>query len=179
MGNNPYQTTTTDASASLSAMNTWVDGKYLVVTSGAVLPPLCVKTNTPIQPDDLQHRRLRWCPPIVGLLILLSGLLLILVYFIASKRCTITFGVSPDMLRKYRNRRIFKIIAVIILFFAVLFSAETDNTAVIIVVLALFLIAVISLFIGNSPLAIAKHHRGRFWISGCSKEFLAHIQTIM
>jgi len=178
MDENPYQAPTMKASASLSTANVRVDGKSLVVTSGAVLPPFCVKTNTAVQQPDVQQRRLSWCPPIVGLLILLSGLLLILVYFIARKQCMITFGLSPAIRKKYRNRRIFKIIAVIVLFFALPFTAAIDSTAVIVTVFILFLVAVISLFIGNSPLAITKHRKGEFWISGCSKEFLAHIQAI-
>jgi hypothetical protein len=42
-----------------------------------------VKTNQPVSEDDLVCRDLRWCSPWILLLILLSGLLLILVYFLA------------------------------------------------------------------------------------------------
>ena len=178
MDHNPYQAPTVASSAAISTVNVRVEGKCLVVTSGAVLPPFCVKTNTAVEPQDIQQRRLSWCPPIVGLLILLSGLFLILVYFIVRKHCTITFGLSPAIRRKYRNRRIFKIIAVIVLFFALPFTAAIDSIAVVITVFILFLVAVVSLFIGNSPLAITKHRKGEFWISGCSKEFLTHIKAV-
>ncbi len=97
MNHNPYQAPTVDASAELSTAKVRVEGKCLVVTSGAVLPPFCVKTNTAVQQQDYQQRRLSWCPTIVGLLILLSGLMLILIYFIVRKRCTITFGLSPAL----------------------------------------------------------------------------------
>ncbi len=60
-----------------------VDGNCLVVASRTVLPPVCVKTNQPVSEDDLVCRDLRWCSPWILLLILLSGLLLILVYFLA------------------------------------------------------------------------------------------------
>jgi hypothetical protein len=178
MDHNPYQAPTVASTATLSTTNARVEGKCLVVTSGAVLPPFCVKTNTAVQQQDVQQRRLSWCPPIVGLLILMSGLLLILVYFIVRKQCMITFGLSPAVRKKYRNRRIFKIIAVIVLFFALPFTAAIDSTAVIVTVFILFLVAVISLFIGNSPLAITNHRKGEFWISGCSKEFLSHVQGV-
>ena len=178
MDDNPYQSPTVDRSAALSTANVRVDGKYLVVASGAVLPPLCVKTNAPVQQQDIRQRRLSWCPPIVGLLILLSGLLLILVYFIARKHCTITFGLSPAVRQKYRNRRILKIVAVVVLFFVLALTAAIDSAAVILTVFILFLVSVISLFIGNAPLAIAKHRKGEFWISGCSKEFLAAVPAV-
>jgi len=132
MDHNPYQAPTVASTATLSTTNARVEGKCLVVTSGAVLPPFCVKTNTAVQQQDVQQRRLSWCPPIVGLLILMSGLLLILVYFIVRKQCMITFGLSPAVRKKYRNRRIFKIIAVIVLFFALPFTAAIDSTAVIV-----------------------------------------------
>lgn len=179
MDHNPYQAPTVDPSAALfSNAKLRVEGKCLVVTSGAVLPPFCVKTNTAVQQQDFQQRRLSWCPPIVGLLILLSGPLLILVYFIVRTQCAITFGLTPAIRKKYRNRRNFKIIAVIVLFFALPFTAAIDSTAVIITVSILFLVAAISLIVGNSPLAITKHRKGEFWISGCSKEFLSHIQAV-
>ncbi len=178
MDQNPYQAPSAAPSAALPPTKVRVEDKYLVVTSGTALPSFCVKTNRAVQPQDIQQRRLSWCPPIVGLLILLSGLLLILIYFIVRKHCTISFGLSPDIRKKYRNRRVFKVIAVILLFFALPFTAAIDNIAVVITVFILFLVAVVSLFIGNSPLAITKHRKGEFWISGCSKEFLARIQTV-
>ncbi|MCY2989988.1 MAG: hypothetical protein NTY19_19265 [Planctomycetota bacterium] len=134
-----------------------------------------MKTNQPVSEADFKQRRLSFCPPIVGLLILLSGLLLILVYFIARKSCLITVGVSPSVRRKYRNRWIVKIVAVVVLFFAILFAAAIDSTPLIIIVFVLFIVAIVSLFIGNSPLTITKYRKGEFWVSGCSREFLARI----
>jgi len=177
MNDNPYKAPTANSSAALPTTNVRVEGKYLVVTSPAVLPPFCVKTSAAVQQQDIRQRRLSWCSPIVGLLILLSGLLLILVYFIARKHCTITFGLSPSVRKKYRNRRIFKFTAVIVLFLALPFTASIDNTAVIVTVFLLFLGSVISLFIGNSPLVITKYRKREFWIAGCSREFLSHIQA--
>ena len=177
MDQNPYEAPTAAPSAPLSMTEVRVEGKFLVVTSDAVLPPFCVKTNRPVQPEDFQQRQLSWCPPIVALLILLSGLLLILVYIVVRKHCRIKFGLSPETRKKYRNWRIYKIIAVIALFFAFPFSATLDNSAVIGAVGVGFLAAVLSLFIGNSPLAIARHRKGEFWISGCSMEFLAQVQS--
>ena len=148
----------------------------LVVTSPATLPPFCVKTNAPVESADMQRRRLSWCSPFLGLLILISGLLLIVLYFVLRKHCTLTFGLSPAVRNRYRNRRIFKGVAAIVLFFSLPVASAFDSTAVIATVLVLFLVAFISLFIGNSPLTVLKHRNGEFWISGCSRDFLSRVQ---
>ncbi|HLA85693.1 MAG TPA: hypothetical protein VJL29_12955 [Thermoguttaceae bacterium] len=150
-----------------------VDGKCLVLTSGTVLPPICVKSNQPVHQYDMVERHFYWCSPLVGLLILLSGPLLILVYFLARKKCSLTFGLHPELKRKYRKRMLLKVVAVIGLFFAIPFASSFESPAVVIIALVLFLVAVVSLFIGNSPLSVVKHHRGRFWIRGFSEAFLA------
>jgi hypothetical protein len=41
--------------------------------------------------------------------------------------------------------------------------------------LVLFLVAVVALFVGNSPLSVVKYREGMFWIRGCSGEFLASV----
>jgi len=169
------QSPITDA---LSNSEIRVEGKHLIVRSDAVLPQFCVKTNEAVQQEDILQRRLSWCPPIVGLLILLSGLILIIVYFIIRKRCRITFGLSPAIRRKNRNRRIFKIGSAIILFFALPFAAAIDSTLIIVMAFVLFLVSIVLIFVGNSPLTITKHNKGEFWIFGCSKEFLSRFMQV-
>lgn len=177
MNLNPYQSPATSCTPTAADAGVRVDGRQLVVRSGVVLPQVCVKTNEPVSPQDMIEGRLSWCSPIVGLLILLSGFLLILVYFIVRQKCIITFGLSPALRRKYYNRRMAKIVAVVVLFLALPFVAGVDSTPLIIVVFVLFLASVVSLFVGNSPLKITEHHKGQFWIAGCSKDFLACINS--
>jgi len=109
-------------------------------------------------------------------LILLSGLLLIIVYFIARKKCYITFGLHPSLLKKYQRRTKFTIAAAIVLFFALTFSAGTASMPIIWTELVLFIIAIVAIFVGNSPLSIVKHQKGMFWIKGCSNDFLERIR---
>lgn len=151
-----------------------VDGKCLVVASGTVLPAVCVKTNQPVSQEDLVEKRFYWCSPIVGLLIVVSGLLLMLVYFVARRKCLLTFGLQPKLRRKYRRRVIVKTVAVIGLFFAIPVSAESE--VLMLTVLVLFLIAVVSLFFGNSPLSVVKYRDKAFWIAGFSEEYLAEMR---
>jgi hypothetical protein len=55
-------------------------------------------------------------------------------------------------------------------------NAYSATTSVTVIVLVLFLIAVVSLFFGNSPLRVVKYRNGVFWIQGFSEEFLANIK---
>jgi hypothetical protein len=48
-----------------------VEGDQLVVQSGAVLPPFCVKTNEPVEPSRMWKKTLIWSPQYLGLLILI------------------------------------------------------------------------------------------------------------
>ena len=153
-----------------------VDGKFLVVRSPSTLPPFCVKTNVAITPKDVKKRTITWCAPVWILTILFGGLLFVIVYLIVRKTCVISYGVSGDVRRKYRNRMLIKVACAVVLFFGIPISAASDSTIAMTVVTILFLVSIVSLFIGNSPLSVTKHKKGEFWMSGCSKEFLARIQ---
>jgi hypothetical protein len=56
MDQNPYQAPATASFATQENRNFRVDGKFLVVESGTVLPLLCVKTNQPLSKEDLVTR---------------------------------------------------------------------------------------------------------------------------
>jgi hypothetical protein len=148
-----------------------VDGKCLVVSSGTVLPPICVKTNQSVSEGDVVRGNLYWCPTWVVLAGAFSGPLLILVYFIARKKCSIAFGLQPSLRRRLRIQTLLTVIGAVTLFFALPFAAATDSTPVVISVVALLIVAVVALFVGNSPLAVVKYREGMFWIEGFSGRF--------
>lgn len=152
-----------------------VEGKYLVVCSGAVLPQRCVKTNQKITEQDMRHKTFEWCSPWVALSFLISGCIMIVLYFVFRRKCSLTFGIHPSVRKKYRNRLIFKVLATVALLVSLPFVAATDSGGLIAAVLILFIFAFIASFIGNSPLSIAKHREGEFWIKGCCQEFLHQI----
>ena len=105
-----------------------VEGKLLVLRSGTELPQRCVKTNQKITESDMRRKVFEWCSPWVALSFLISGCLLILLYFVLRKRCELTFGVHPTVRAKYRNRLIFKLLATLALFLALPIAASTDNS---------------------------------------------------
>jgi uncharacterized protein YneF (UPF0154 family) len=176
MDTNPFQTPETGFDVTPAARLPGLpraEGDFLVVASGTVLPPLCVKTNQPVSQRDLVRKQFDWCSPWVALLILVNLLVLIIVYFIVRKRCSLTFGLAPQVRKAYRRRMLVKIAAVIALFFAIPFSAALDSNIAIVIVVVLLLAGIVALFIGNSPLRVTKYREGMFWIKGFSPEYLA------
>ena len=175
---NPYQSPATDffsASFERCGERPVVDGKYLVVTSGMVLPSVCVRTNQPVGEGDLVRKSFRWCSPWVLPLILVNPLLLLLAYFILRKKCSLTFGLHPSVRQKYRRRVLFKVAAVFATFFAVLVSAVKGWDAAWFTSMVLGMSSVVALSIGNSPLKAVKYRQGMFWIKGFSPTFRARI----
>ena len=172
---NPYQA---PAETSTQAQNLpfYTDGKFLVIRSGAVLPSRCVKTNQPIPESSLKTRDMSWAHPMIAVLVLLSPLILIIVYFIVRKTCTVTYGVHSDIRRQKRKWFWIKIALAIVLLIAMLVASAADSPIAIMITLLALIAAVISLFIGNSPLGISKHRSGEFWLKGCSEEFLESVQ---
>lgn len=133
-----------------------------MVASRTILPACCVKTNLPIAESEVKWKTLRWCSPWVSLWIIISGLLLIIVYFLVRKKCELAYGLQPNIRKKYRRRKILKILVVFVLLFSLPYSAAYASTPVMLVVLFLFIAAVISLFSGNSPLYVLAYNDGSF-----------------
>lgn len=177
MDTNPYQSPATPfAPVDGQAPSIRVDGRSLVVPTATILPPVCIKTNQPVSEADMVRRTFYWCSPWVALLILLSGCLVILAYFLVRKRFTITYGLAPDLRQRYRKWLIIKSLAATGFFVALLMAAGVDSPLAALVFLVLFVAAIVSLFIGNAPLSVVNHRRGMFWVKGCSNEYLAQLE---
>jgi len=149
-----------------------VHGKYLVVASGVTLPPRCVKSNAKVTEQDMRRKVFAWCSPWVALTILISLCVTVILYFVLRKSCEVTFGLHPAVRAKYRNRLIFKLLLTVGLLLAIPMLAAAESEAILGVAVLMFLVSFIALLIGNSPLSVAKYGDGRFWIKGCSQEFL-------
>jgi hypothetical protein len=76
------------------------DGKLLVARRGAVLPDRCLKCNSPAEGSQFK-RTLSWHRPFWFLLVLISLLVYVLVYFLVRWKATITVGLCPH----HRRRR--------------------------------------------------------------------------
>ena len=177
MSDNPYQSPLTDSADRGSSTNQspTVDGDALVVYSQTVLPPICVRTNQPVSEKDMIRGRYTWCPPWVVVFVFLGGLPLILVYFLARKHCILTYGLHPSQRKRYRKRMLIKIALAIVLFLMIPILSATNSVPVIVVAVLLFLAAIVSMFVGNSPLRVVRYRGKQFWIKGCSEDYMARI----
>lgn len=179
MKSNPYESPQTSSEPDLPKGGAWsatennvrVDGKLLVVRSGVILPRYCVKTNEPITELDMTRKTLTWCSPLVAFLFLLA----LIVYFVVRKKCVITYGISPEIKQKYRKRLFVKASVAVSLLLVLIFAISFDLFPLFLVVFSPFLISLLVLVFGNSPLTVSMHKDGYFWIKGCSKEFLASL----
>jgi len=176
---NPFQSPTASLETPTRGRGDFpqVDGDCLVVTSGTVLSPVCIITNRPVTEYDLSRKQFTWCTPWVGLLILVNPLVLLLVYLVLRRKCWLTYGLDQRVRRKYRRRILLKVLAVFALLFAVIVAAGWDAVEAMAIALILFLVALVSLCFGNSPLRVVKYRKGVFWMKGASEEYLASLRV--
>lgn len=196
MVTNPYESPQTDCSAPENWQDSAlrVEGKHLVIPTGAVLPPVCVKTNRPVSEADMVRVTLYWCSAWVAVLAL-GGPLVIPALFLWGKHFTVTCGMIPSVRRLYRIGSICKTAAAIGCFVTLLLtgavfvgmfvfypSAVLDIGPAVIGKGAMFVLAVgsgsglVSLLVGNWPLSLAKYRQGMFWVSGCCEEYLGRFE---
>jgi hypothetical protein len=153
-----------------------VEGRCLVVRSGTVLPRVCIKTDQPVSEEDMVTRSVYWCSPLV-LLLLLIGLVFVLIgYFVCRRKCTLTFGLSPEVRRRYRRRTLVKWSIAGVLLAVALLGGGVFPTEVVVILVILFIVALLVALVGNSLIAASSYRHDMFWIKGCSREFLARVQ---
>lgn len=196
---NPYAAPATDANFANGPANTnadyYVDGKLLVVRNGAVLPLRCMRTNEPATEADRFRKSLtRAFLPVLGVglwlglqLVLggsvaigvVTGLGLIPVWIYASRKqsCTATWYVQRRL--QSRSRLLFEISLTAMAVFAILFFSMVSSVGMSLVqagsIPTLMLLTYAKMdFYG---IAIQKQEGDRFWIAGCSADFLNEIST--
>jgi hypothetical protein len=119
--------------------------------------------------------RLTWVSPLFLVLLLVSRLLAIILYFVIRKTCVLRWGMSHEVAKQFRGRFMIKIMVSLLLFFTLPFAIETESGPMVFTMLALTFISTVTIFLWNSPVRITKYHAGEFWLSGCSSEFLARL----
>jgi hypothetical protein len=84
----------------------WRDGKTLVITRGATLPPYCVKCAQPADSPDWQ-KNFSWCNPLLGLLVLAGcpGILIyLIVYYSIRKQIKLAVPLCEQHKRARRTK---------------------------------------------------------------------------
>lgn len=161
----------------ISTQQQQVDGKFLVVRSGAVLPPYCVKTGLPVAETEKITRKLTWTPIYVLIVFVISRLIGIILYFVVRKRCDITYSLAPAVKRKNKITQWSVFFIVLGCVGGIFLGSSLNSGALIFASIVLLLVALIVLLISNSHLSATKHENGKFWIKGCSPEFMKRIQS--
>jgi hypothetical protein len=152
-----------------------VIGRSLLVPSGTKLPLRCVKTNAPVSESDMVRKEFYWLNPLWLLTIFVGLFVILVVYFVARKKCMVTYGLSPQVRKKYQTRMVIKIALMLALFLAFLFSTTGGDGTLIAVTVCLFVFSLIILPFGNVPIVVKKFDGNRFWFKGCGPEFLESI----
>ena len=155
----------------------YADGRLLVVESGALLPRRCIKTNSPVTDKDMTRREFYQFNAWWGLTIMLGVLMYVVLYYALRKKCVLTYGIAPEVRRRYTNRLLIKWLIAMSLFLGFLFSTASNSPTAIITMLCLFLVSLIILPFGNIPLTVKRWGDERFWIKGCGHEFLMSLSS--
>lgn len=155
-----------------------VEGKALVMPSGTRLPPICVRTNQPVTEHDMVRRDFYYCSPWYALFIFLGVILYVVVYVLARQRCTLIYGVHPDVRKMYRKRTVIKSVLAVVLCIAMFAVAPLKGPWLPILLIA-FVATLISFAFGGTPLRVTKWRAGEFWVKGCSPEYLAVVSKYM
>lgn len=154
-----------------------IKGKTLIVRSGVVLPAACVRTNQPVPKEDLTCGELYGYSQLSLLLFfLLTGPFIVILFPLARRKCTLGYAVHPDVKAKYRTRRGYKMLATVVAVLAFAASAAlTTSVPLIITMGCLSGVLFIASNTGNAPIRVSHSAFGKFYIKGCSEEFLQRI----
>ncbi len=163
MSDNPYAVTDVDQFKATHQIE--VDGDCIVVHSPAELPARCIISNVPTPSN---HARLRWNLTWKGKPFRLQ---------LRRKYCDLTFSAT----RRVRLRTNANGLADLLMIpaFALLAIAYSDGIS------GLVLLGLIAILVGlfawlrvvAVQLKVVDHRDGRFWIRGCSPEFLDQLSN--
>ena len=103
---NPYATPEVKTVLSSTAQNDiasyYVEKRQLWVTDGVELPDICIMTGERVADGKRRKKKLYWSNPWLILLIFLSPLVYVIVYYIVRKGFTFHYSITPKALMKRR-----------------------------------------------------------------------------
>lgn len=142
---NPYETPKSEFAPPPPLMSLgaqpmyWAEGDLLVCRTGAVLPPVCLKTNEPVSmnadPKSRKKATPYYVPPWVFVFVLLRVIGLLIAYFIFRRPCRLEYSLSAESRRKYFRRGLTSVLLLLLMVAAIFGyldlggSFHTDRTA--------------------------------------------------
>jgi len=155
----------------------WRDGTTLVMDKNAMLPDNCVKCNAPA--NGLRVRKkLAWHHPLLYLLIFGAALFYVILAAALSKRATVEFPLCGN---HKSQRKTFLIIGLVLLTLGLILPIlgfANEYTAIGLVGLLLFFIAVFWLVFASRVAGVKKIDDRYAWLTGLNREFLDHFPPI-
>ena len=179
MSENPYQAPLAHSYQPMAVgPRLRVVGDMLVVRSGDILPPFCVKTNEPVPPSAMIKRRFTYCSPLVFLGFLGGPLIFLIVAVLMQRHCQLTYGLAPTLFYRWRKRWFIKLFAALLFGASIPFAVAIESQALIITSIALTVLAVIVFLFDGAYISVKKFQFEEFWIKGCSHEYLERMRYI-
>lgn len=153
----------------------WVDGKHVVVRSGTVLPPYCVRTNIALEPDEMRQEKLGWSPPFTNT-VLDRFFLFQLISQLVQQHCLLTFGLSAAVERRHRDLRNLKLGLAVVSACAFGILLLMDSMAMYMALIVFCCAVVLLLVQSGSPLSVTSRRDEEFWVWGCSDDFIERLK---
>lgn len=153
----------------------WRDGSKMVIpVRDSLLPPRCVKTNVPVQADDMKRSTFYYAPGWIIVTILLSWVVTLILYFVMRKPVVIGLPLSPEARRRISIAKFSALGAVVIGFIGIIWGAvalESIPGLIIGGVVLLLGALIVGVRFGRS-VSVASLKDGYAWLGGVNKEYL-------
>ena len=146
---NPYEPPNDESLPASSTETFRVEGDYLVVRDGTLLPRRCIATNSEVDDGDIVEREFRWAPSFRPVL--------------TYRRCKVKFYVTQIRQRIWLLKRSFGGLTFVLLGFF-LFRLSP--------LLILPLLVALPWMFKDYPIRVKRVADGWFWFEGCHPEFL-------
>lgn len=182
---NPYTppkvTSTVNTALQNDLPSYYVEGDFLVVKDGVDLPSRCILTNDNVTEGKRRQVKIYWSSPALLLLLVVSPVIYLIVYYCVRKGCTLQYSISAPQLRR---KRLFTLgwfltgLITMIGSITLIITASDSNTALGMGILGIIGCIVAFLVAGyfGSAFKIKKHTNGWFHLKGPCKEYLEVIK---
>ena len=158
-----------------------VDSDFLVIPTKTALPQRCMKTNVEISEQEYTTWDVPYLPRWLVIWMLLAWGILLFAPSIVRRRCKFKAGLSRSMRMRYLLRKIIAalllLVAVLAVPIAILFRSESATLIAIVISLPISWLGCVIFSLGSRPVKIVRYDGNYFWIKGCSKEFLAGLNS--
>ncbi len=151
----------------------WRDGKKLVMSRDAELPPRCVKCN--VATHLRLKRKLSWHHPALYLIIVIALLIYLIVAMILRKSATVEIGLCDEHQAKRRRNVWITIALVVVGLFGFVFAVGYEDAMYLLFGFITLIAALIYGIAVARVVAPAKIDDRFVWLTGVNKQYLSEL----